>query len=144
MQTNINCRFCNIEEQQNQRIISVRDTVVVILSNPRLMSGHLLVIPKRHVLGLSELTTEEQKELFDTVIEFQEKILKNVASGCDIRQNNRSFQAESDLKVHHVHVHLQPRELEDELYQSSQIYERNIFKPLAPEEVEKYRKLFSN
>ena len=45
-----------------------------MFSNPRLMEGHLLVIPKRHVEKLSELNEEERKELFDTVIEYQEKI----------------------------------------------------------------------
>jgi len=99
------------------------------------MPGHLLIIPKRHVLNLSELTVEEKQELFDTAIEYQEKILKSVASGCDLKQHNRPFIQENDLKVDHVHIHLQPREYEDELYLKSHIHDREIFKPLPQEEV---------
>lgn len=98
--------------------------------------GHLLVIPKRHVLHLSELREEERKEFFDTAITYQEKILKNVSSGCDLRQNNRPFLSESDLKVDHVHIHLQPRELQDELYLKSNVHDLEIFKPLDQAEVD--------
>lgn len=109
----------------------------MIFSNPRLMPGHLLIIPKRHVLHLSELADEERVELFDTSLKYQEKILKNVASGCDLKQHNRPFLPENDLKVDHVHIHLQPREFEDELYTKSQKYDREIFKPLEQDEVQK-------
>ncbi|MFZ1988011.1 MAG: HIT family protein [Minisyncoccia bacterium] len=135
------CRFCDIDTTGKQRVYEVRERVVVIFSNPRFMPGHLLVIPKRHVTHLSELSGEERKELFDTAIELQSRILEKAASGCDLKQHDRSFLPESDLKVNHVHLHLQPREPEDELYTEGQIHERKLFKPLLDEEVEKYKKL---
>ena len=101
------------------------------------MPCHLLVIPKRHVLNFSELDEKEQKELFDTAIRYQEKILKNVSSGCDLKQHNRPFIPENDLKVDHLHLHLQPREFEDELYIKSQRHDREVFKPLTSDEVQK-------
>jgi len=136
------CPFCNINKEKT-RIIKEKDNVKVILSNPRLMPGHLLVIPKKHVEKLSELNEDEKKDLFETVIEFQEKILKTFSSGCDIRLNYRPFQKQNDLKVNHLHIHLQPRELEDELYQKCQIFETNIFNKLNQEEIDKFVELFS-
>jgi diadenosine tetraphosphate (Ap4A) HIT family hydrolase len=108
------------------------------------MPGHLLVIPKRHVLSLSELIDAERKELLDVTIEYQEKILKHVASGCDIKQHNRPFLPENDLKVDHVHIHLQPREFEDELYLKAHIHDREIFKPLEESERESMRARLEN
>lgn len=105
------------------------------------MEGHLLVISKRHIEKLSELSKDEKEELFNLVIEYQEKILNNIAKGCDIRQNCRLFQKQDNLKLDHLHIHLQPREFEDELYQKSQISEKNIFKPLTQEEIDKISKL---
>ncbi|MBI2106939.1 HIT family protein [Candidatus Woesearchaeota archaeon] len=136
----MDCPFCNINKEKT-RIIKEKSKTFVILSNPRLMPGHLLIIPKRHVENLSELSTEERKELFDTLIEFQEKILKNIASGVDMRQNYRPFQKQDNLKVNHLHIHLQPRELFDELYEKCQIFEKNVFKELSKEEMEKFSKL---
>ena len=105
--------------------------VYVMLSSPRLMPGHLLIIPKRHVEQLSELTLKERGELFEITIEFQEKILGTIAAGCDLRQNFRPFQKEDGIKVNHLHIHLLPRDLYDNLYQHCQIYEKEIFKTLS-------------
>lgn len=134
------CPFCGIDKEKN-RVLKEGEHTVVIFSNPRLMPGHLLVIPKRHVEKLSELKEEERKELIDNVMEFQEKILKKIAPGCDIRENYRPFQKQNDLKVHHLHIHLQPRDLEDELYKGCQIHETKVFKPLNGEEVKSISEL---
>jgi len=106
------------------------------------MPGHLLVIPKRHVEKPSELNEQERAELFETVIEFQEKILNKISSGCDIKQNYRPFQKQNRLKVNHLHFHLQPRELFDELYKKCQIFQKDIFKDLSQQELsEMFEKL---
>lgn len=139
----MDCPFCNIEKEKT-RIIKEGKHVFVVFSNPRLVEGHLLVIPKRHVEKVSELGEEERKELLDTVIEFQEKILSKFSSGCDIRQNYRPFQKQDGIKVNHLHVHLQPREFKDELYQKSQIFERKLFKKLSDEEIKKFTKLLKD
>ena len=134
------CPFCCINKEI---IINEGKHVSVILSNPRLMPGHLLVVPKRHVEKLSALQEDERRELFEKVIQFQEKILSKLASGCDIKQNYRPFQKQSNLKVNHLHIHLQPRELEDELYEKCQIFETKIFSNLTKEEKENITNLLT-
>lgn len=118
--------------------------VFTALSNPRLMPGHLLIIPKRHIEKPSELTGEERAELFEMVITFQEKILQKVATGCDIRQNCRPFLPQGKLKVNHLHFHLLPREFEDELYSKSMIYEKTIFQNLPEEEAAKFQQIYGS
>ena len=134
------CPFCEIDKDKT-RIIKQGKHCYVCFSNPRLMPAHLLVISKRHVEKISELDKEEREELINFVIEYQEKILNNIAEGCDIKQNYRPFQAQGGLKLDHLHIHLQPREFEDELYKKSQIFEKDIFKPLIQEEIDKISKL---
>jgi ATP adenylyltransferase len=134
------CPFCEIDKEKTIKIHSKKH-VMVVLSNPRLVFGHLLVIPKRHVEKLSELTDKEKNELFNTVIEFQEKILAKVSTGCDIRQNYRPFQVQNKIKVDHLHIHLIPREYKDEIFRTTQIYEKNLFKDLDKDEVETVLKL---
>lgn len=127
------CPFCNIDKSRTV-VVREKKYVFVAFSNPRLMKDHMLVIPKRHVEKLSELTKEEKAELLDTLIEYQEKLLKKY-SGCDIKQNFRPFIPQHNLKVNHLHFHLQPREFEDELYKKSQIHEKEIFKDLTKDEM---------
>lgn len=137
----MNCRFCKIDHKRS-KIIREGKNVFVILSSPRLVDGHLLVIPKRHVEKLSQLNKEERDELVDTVIEFQEKILAKFSSGCDIRQNCRPFLRENEVKVDHLHFHLLPREFKDELYKKCQIYEKEVFRALTEEEMKKLSEIF--
>jgi histidine triad (HIT) family protein len=135
-----NCPFCDILKTK-KRIIEEGKSVFVALSNPRLMMGHILVIPKRHVEKISELEKKEREELFYFTIKFQEKILEKIAPGSDIRPHYRPFIVQTDLKIDHLHIHLQPRFLDDELYKKSQIYHRNIFKSLTEKEASEIIKL---
>lgn len=118
----------------------------MIFSNPRLMPGHLLVIPKRHVEKLSELNKDELDDLLKTTIKYQEKVIKDLAPGCDIRQNYRPFIKDGDLKVSHLHFHVQPRwpDTEDELFTKCQIHEIKLFKPLPITEKNRIEKLLKN
>ncbi len=121
------CPFCSVDENR-QRILVERKRVYIMPSNPMLVPHHLLVIPKRHVELPSELTAGERYELFETVIEFQEKIrATSRGMGCDVRQNCRPFLPQDDYKVDHVHYHLLQRQFGDELYQKTQIFEKDIF-----------------
>ncbi|TSC82307.1 MAG: histidine triad (HIT) protein [Parcubacteria group bacterium Gr01-1014_20] len=144
IEARMTCPFCEVLVSKKERVLVEKLHVFVMLSDPRLMPGHLLVIPKRHVEKLSELLEAERKELFDVVIEAEEKILREVASGCDIGQHFRPFIYQNKLKVNHLHVHLRPRELKDELYEKSQIYEKDVFKDLSQEEFDRFKKVFNN
>jgi diadenosine tetraphosphate (Ap4A) HIT family hydrolase len=137
----MSCPFCEISAIKT-RILKEGKYHFVCLSNPRLVPGHLLVVPKRHVEKVSELTDQERKEIFKAIINLEEEILKKLASGCDIRTHYRPFIKQGWIKVNHLHFHLQPREFEDELYQKSQKYEKDLWKDLPKEEEEKFTKLF--
>ncbi len=108
----------------------------VIFSNPRLMRGHLLVIPKRHVEQPWELTAVELKELFQHIHNLQKKITETLGTGCDVRQNYRPFMKQGKLKVDHLHFHLLPRTFQDELYERSMKHETDIFSDLPEAEIE--------
>lgn len=134
------CPFCNIDKEKT-RIIKNGKYNFVIFSNPRLMPGHLLIVPKRHVKKLSELNKKELDELINLVIEFQEKILLKIAKGCDIRQNLRPFIKQNDLKIDHLHFHLQPREFKDKLYQKCEIFQTALFEKLTEQEIKELSKI---
>jgi len=137
--TDSSCPFC---KQDKSFLIKDGKFVYVRLSNPRLVDGHLLVIPKRHIERLSELTEEERTEIFNMTAELQDKILGRFSAGCDVRQNCRPFLPQGRLKVDHLHIHLLPREFDDELYKKSMISEKEIFRDLTDEERIRFVKLF--
>ena len=133
----MDCAFCGKLEKKS-RIINESKYSFTILSNPALMKGHCLVIPKRHVESLMELSEEEKIDLLSQIIKMEKKLLEKFP-GCDVRQNYRPFQLESSLKVNHLHIHLQPRTLFDELYEKCQKFEGEVFKILSEEEIEEVK-----
>lgn len=138
----MDCPFCTIKVSEQHRTLHEGEHVFVILSDPRLVEGHVLVIPKRHVEYAFEMNDYERKELFDTLLEWQERIMERYSKGCDIRQNCRPFQSQDWIKQHHVHFHLQPRFLEDEIWHAFQKKEREVFQSLPKEECEKFMSLY--
>ena len=128
----MDCPFCAIDKEKT-RIVKRYKNFFVVLSNPRLVRGHLLVIPKKHFEKLFELNKKLKGELFEILVEFQEKLLR-FYFGCDIRQNYRPFLKENKFKVSHLHFHLIPRKFEDKLYKKSQIFEKEIFENLRDKE----------
>lgn len=135
------CPFCNIVNNKSERMLRETTHTFTVLSNPRLMQGHLLVIPKKHIERLSELSKEERDELFNEVVNLQEKVLTKIATGCDVSQHFRPFIPNSYLKVGHLHFHVRPRELDDDLFTKVQAFEKDVFEEIKIDEVEKYRKI---
>jgi len=139
----MDCPFCQIIKEKSERILLETKCSFVVLSDPKLMSGHLLVIPKKHVEKFSNLSSEELKDLIDLTIRMQEFVLKEIAPGCDVCEHYRPFIPDNKFKVSHLHVHIRPRFLDDELYKKVQIFEKDVFSKLDDEEFKKYKELIS-
>lgn len=118
--------FCNYNED---KLIRESENTITILSNPYLLRGHCLLIPKNHYEFLMEVPDNILFELIKEVRNVEMLLLGKLgAEGVDIRQNYRPFLKESKYKINHLHFHVIPRTLEDELYKKSMIYEKDVFK----------------
>lgn len=130
------CPFCD-RNSLNSPVLFEDEYIYVALSNPRLVPGHTLVIPKRHVLEGYELSEQERNRLFEVAIKLQHFLAQRIAGGCDVRTHFRPFIKQDQVKVDHVHVHVQPRLPKDELWAESQRFEREkVFRALPKEEQE--------
>lgn len=131
------CPFCDTTD----RVLKQNELAKVILSNPRKVPGHFLVIPKRHVEKPWELTPEELQSIFELIFFVEQKIVGKLGEGVDIKQNYRPFLNQSRLKVDHVHFHVYPRSDEDYLYQVSEKFETDLFAELDDLERKEVSKL---
>ncbi len=122
------CPFCEMNPQRNY-VLKRHEYVFVMLSNPRLMPCHLLVVPNRHVEEPWRLSSHEREEILNTTIELQERIVRTqLAPWVDLRQHYRPSLPESTEKVNHYHVHILPRRWNDDLYLQAQVGESALFK----------------
>lgn len=131
------CVFCHPSE----RVLEENEFAQVILSNPRKVPGHFLVIPKRHIEKPWELTNEELVAVFELIFFVEKKIIGKLGDGADVKQNYRPFLPQSRLKKDHVHFHVYPRSLQDYLYKVAEVYETDLFADLDDYEREEVGKL---
>jgi diadenosine tetraphosphate (Ap4A) HIT family hydrolase len=131
------CPFCNSKD----RVLKENEHARIILSNPRKVPGHFLVIPKRHVEKPWDLEPQELQAIFELIFFVEQRILGKLGTGVDIRQNYRPFLPQNRLKVHHVHFHVIPRSLEDYIYTVSEKYETDLFADLDDLERDEVAKL---
>lgn len=134
------CPFC----QPEGRVVKENEAAQVILSNPRKVPGHMLVVPKRHVEKPWELTDNERKDIFEHIDFIEQRIIGKLGDGCDVRQNYRPFMKQSQLKVNHVHFHVIPRSLEDYIYSVSEKFETDLFAALDDKEAAEVTKLLTD
>lgn len=138
--TDETCRFCNLGSQ----VVKENEHAVVVLSNPRKVPGHILVLPKRHITEPWQLTAEELTDVFKLIFFVEQRLLKGgLGTGVDIRQNYRPFIAENKLKVDHVHFHVIPRAHEDYIYSVSEKFEKDLFADLDNLERKEVEKLLT-
>lgn len=131
------CPFCNPLEG----ILKENEYAQVMLSDPRKVPGHLLVMPKRHIEKPWELTDKELQDIFDLIFFIEKRVMGKLGEGCDIRQNYRPFLKQDALKVDHIHFHVIPRSLNDYIYSVSEKYEADLFAELDDTERDAVTKL---
>lgn len=135
------CPFCNLYE----RIIIENTNAVAILSNPRKVAGHYLVIPKRHIEKPWKLSEEEMLDIFRIITLIQKKIASEITDGSDVLEHFRPFIPQGKIKVNHIHYHILPRAFNDEIYQTLEKHEtEDIYTPLNSEERKKFESLLLN
>lgn len=132
------CPFCTAKD----RVIRENDHAYVLLSNPRKVPGHALVIPKRHVEEPWGLTKEERIDIFE-LLDWVTQVLiaKKLGEGVDVRQNYRPFRQKGKLSVRHIHYHAVPRTQDDYIYQVSERYDTELFADLDPSEAKEVTRL---
>lgn len=123
------CVFCKQEMIEAQQVFTSDYFRVIADYEPR-VKGHLLVIPKRHVMKAHELSEEEWKDLsivIPQVVKVFAEFL-NTDQYIILEKNGRNaFQ-----RVSHVHFHMFPIHSES----WSEIFDR-VPKQLTPEELAK-------
>lgn len=98
------CPFCRLEKSRT-RLES--EFAVAFLDGFPVTQGHTLVIPKRHVASLFELTEKEQSEVWKLVADVRPMLVTEFQpNGFNIGLNDGTAAGQT---VMHAHVHVIPR-----------------------------------
>lgn len=100
------CAFCDPNETA-WRTIHAGKLFISFVSNPRFREGQCLVVPRRHIVSVGELTPEEGAALMAELGRLS--LLLDRGFGTGIMQKYQPQQAENGIKVSHLHCHVFPR-----------------------------------
>jgi len=107
----MDCIFCKIANKEiPSRIITETENSIAFLDAFPVSHGHTLVIPKNHYEKVQDMTDIDNNDLFDTVHKVISKVDKLTGSTLLAIHNGKG----SGQEIPHVHVHLIPREPDDQ------------------------------
>jgi histidine triad (HIT) family protein len=106
------CAFCAIIcGASKATVVLETDQLIAFLDHRPLFPGHTLLVPKQHVVLLSDLPADEGPEFFRTAQRLERAVEDGVpADGSMILVNNVISQS-----VPHLHLHVIPRNRKDGL-----------------------------
>jgi len=107
----MDCIFCKIAKKEiPSKIITETKNSIAFLDAFPLSRGHMLVIPKCHYEKVQDMTDMDNTDLFNTVHKVISKVDKLTCSTLLAIHNGK----DSGQEIPHVHVHLIPREVDDQ------------------------------
>jgi len=107
----MDCIFCKIANKEiPSRIITETENSIAFLDAFPVSRGHTLVIPKNHYEKVQDMTDIDNNDLFDTVHKVISKVDKLTGSTLLAIHNGK----DSGQEIPHVHIHLIPRESDDQ------------------------------
>ncbi len=106
------CVFCDIVAgTRSAHVVWSDDTAIAFLDRSPLFLGHTLVIPRRHVVTLADLETDEIGPFFTRVQLIARAMPEALDAGGTFVANNNVI----SQSVAHLHVHVVPRRKGDGL-----------------------------
>ncbi|WP_097186522.1 HIT family protein [Ornithinimicrobium cerasi] len=102
----MDCEFCRIVSgDEPAEIVLDTDGVVGFLDTRPVFKGHVLVVPRDHILTLTELPDDQVTPLFSAARAVAAAVREGLgAQGSFVAMNNTVSQS-----VPHLHVHVVPR-----------------------------------
>lgn len=103
------CPFCRIASGADpaEREVYRDQSIVAFFPTEPAALGHVLIVPRRHVESIWELTTEEASQLSAAVLKIAHAIRRELLpDGLNIIQSNGEVATQT---VRHLHIHVVPR-----------------------------------
>lgn len=106
LKTMVSCPFCSLRKDE---ILKQNKSANVILAKAPYHQDHLLVVPKRHILAISELKNEELRDISSLVFWAGKKLEKKYHNLSILyREGGKKKIGKS---INHFHINLIPDEV---------------------------------
>ena len=104
----VGCVFCKESVRCHDLVLFEGNSAFVMTNRYPYNSGHLMIVPFRHICEMEDLLPEEKKEIFD-LLDMSIKILKKAMNPEGFNIGINLGKAAGAGIVDHMHVHIVPR-----------------------------------
>jgi len=121
------CVFCVGEDEMDvpdRLLLGIYPATVALLNRYPYNSGHLLIVPRRHVADLADLSAEELRELF-SLVALGTRALQETYGPDGLNVGMNLGKAAGAGIAEHLHVHLVPRWSGDTNFMTS-VYDTRV------------------
>jgi len=106
----MDCIFCKIVKGEiKARIITETKNSLAFLDAFPVAKGHSLVIPKKHYEKIQDMSSDDNRDVFDLVHKVVKKVNNMTGSTLVAIHDGK----EAGQEIPHVHIHLIPRSHDD-------------------------------
>lgn len=98
----MDCELCKAINETDRTIFETKLSFCIIPKWP-LKTGHVMILPKRHVVDWNELNKEEAKDLTDLIDKIKFALLKGFEEDCLILNHAGKLRSQQ-----HLHTHIVP------------------------------------
>jgi histidine triad (HIT) family protein len=106
------CTFCRVATgEQDAEVVFSDELVVAFLDHRPVFKGHVLVVPRRHVVTLTDLHPDDVGPFFTRV----QRVTAGVQAGVSADGSFVAMNSVVSQSVPHLHVHVVPRRRKDGL-----------------------------
>jgi histidine triad (HIT) family protein len=110
------CTFCRIiAHQLPASFVAEDETTIAFMDLRQAVPGHVLVVPRRHAPTICDLAPDEGAAVMNLAVRVARSLRRVYAlEGLNLWQSNGEIAGQ---EVDHFHLHLQPRERGDGIWQ---------------------------
>ncbi len=131
------CIFCDPKIRKKETFYESKECIAIVDIKP-VVQGHVLIIPKRHVEKFVELTEEEIVDIFSSVKNVYDILIKAFkASAFNLLiQDGR----DAGQSIDHLHLHVSPRikyDIDDKDFYKKILIDSSERKVLSDEEIDR-------
>ncbi len=102
------CVFCKCSIRCDDYVICEGKSCFVMMNRYPYVSGHLMIIPVRHIGNIEDLTSEERSEIF-ALLDTTVRVLKEAMNPDGFNIGMNIGKAAGAGIEEHIHVHVIPR-----------------------------------
>jgi ATP adenylyltransferase len=104
----VGCIFCKSSIRSDEYLLQEDKAAYVMLNKYPYVSGHILIVPARHIGNLEDLSPEESKEMF-ILLDRSVRVLREAMKPEGFNIGMNLGKSAGAGVVEHLHIHVIPR-----------------------------------